>query len=154
MKFSAIVLGLFLFIAPVSASELQLQTIGAAGGSNLFLTYMSIGVIADAYQKDTYTAEKAAKYVNSITAQAKVVSRYLDKLLASGELSENDSRYVTRMNQAYSLLVKEGDAFVAYVKTRDRKHIKQFHSYRKEAWSMISALLGIGKKQASGGDWQ
>lgn len=144
-KTVSIVTILFALSLPLGASQLQLQTIGAAGGSNLFLTYMAIGVTADAYQNKTYEGKKAISYVNSVTAQAKVVKKYLQQLIDSKELEENDVTFVKEMVATYDLLISEGDAFAKYVDSGDKSHVDSFHNYRKAAWEKISKLLGIGK---------
>jgi len=53
MKRIILILAAAVFISPAAlASDLQLETIGAASGSNLYLTYLSIGVIADSHTKE------------------------------------------------------------------------------------------------------
>ena len=78
IKFFSIVTALLISSA-AAASDLQLQTIGVSGGSNLFLTYLSIGVIADSYTKEVYGREQTALFVNSIISHAEVQKNYMDK---------------------------------------------------------------------------
>ncbi len=142
MKRTLIAIIMFLSVAAWS-SPLQLETIGATGGSNLFLTYMAIGVTADAYQNKTYDTDKAAGYVKSMVAQARVVKKYLERLIDEGELSSNDSTFVKKMVETYDLLIAEGEAFIKYAKSGDQSHADTFHKNRKDAWKNISDLLGI-----------
>lgn len=139
-----ILIAIFMFLTVAAwATPLQLETIGATGGSNLFLTYMAIGVTADAYQNKTYEKDKATSYVNSMVAQARVVQKYLKRLIDEGELSENDVTFVKRMVKTYDLLIAEGEAFIKYAKSGDQSHADTFHKNRKAAWKNISDLLGI-----------
>jgi hypothetical protein len=127
------------------ASDLQLETIGAAGGSNLYLTYLSIGVIADSHTKDVYDKEQAKSFVNSIVAQAKVQKDYLDKLLKSKEVTGEDALFLKKMIDCYTLLMDEGKFFIEYVNTGKESSLTAYDAKRQQAWALISELLGFDK---------
>jgi len=127
------------------ASDLQLETIGASGGSNLYLTYLSIGVIADSHTKEVYDKEQAISFVNSIIAQSKVQKDYLDKLVKSKEVSEPDAVFLKKMVDCYTLLMDEGKYFVEYVNTGKDTSLAAYDTKRQQAWKLISELLGFDK---------
>ncbi len=125
------------------ASDLQLETIGAAGGSNLYLTYLSIGVIADSHTKDVYDKEQAKSFVSSIVAQAKVQKDYLDKLMKSKEVTGADAEFLKKMIDCYTLLMDEGKYFIEYVDTGKEASLAAYDTKRQQAWALISELLGF-----------
>jgi hypothetical protein len=125
------------------ASDLQLETIGASGGSNLYLTYLSIGVIADAHTKEVYDKDQTVSFVNSIVAQAKVQKDYLDKLLKSKEVSEADAAFLKKMIDCYVLLIDEGKFLIDYVNTGKDASLTTYDAKRVQAWALISELLGF-----------
>jgi len=127
------------------ASDLQLETIGASGGSNLYLTYLSIGVIADAHTKEVYNKEQTVSFVNSIVAQAKVQKDYMEKLIKSKELVEADAVFLKKMIDCYVLLMDEGKYLVEYVNTGKDASLTAYDTKRQQAWALISELLGFKK---------
>ncbi len=138
---------LMLGLSSVKASQLQLETIGAASGSSMYLTYISIGVTADAYEKKVYSKEQATAFIQSIVKQAEVVKGYLQKLIDEKELTGEDVTFVAEMVETYGLLLNEGNAFILYVESGKKSNVDEFHKNRKAAWSKIEKLLGIGKKE-------
>lgn len=127
------------------ASDLQLETIGASGGSNLYLTYLAIGVIADSHTKEVYDKEKTISFVNSITGFAKVQKDGLDKLMKSKEVSESDAQYLKKMIDCYTVLIDEGKFLVEYINTGNEASLTKYDTKRQEAWKLISELLGFDK---------
>ncbi len=144
MKRIILVLAAAVFItSTVFASDLQLETIGAAGGSNLYLTYMSIGVIADSHTKGVYNKEQTVSFVNAVIGQAKVQKDYLDKLIKSKEVSDADAAFLKRMIDCYTLLTDEGKFLIEYVNTGKESALTAYDSKREKAWTLISELLGL-----------
>lgn len=128
------------------ATDLQLETIGAASGSNLYLTYLSIGVIADSHAKEVYNKDQSKSFVSSIVAQAQVQKNYLEKLLKSKEVSGADAEFLKKMIDCYTLLMDEGKYFVEYVNSGTTESLAAYDAKRQQAWALISELLGFDKK--------
>lgn len=133
------------FSSAVMASDIQLETIGASAGSNLYLTYLSIGVIADAHTKEVYDAAKTISFTGSIVAQAKVQKDYLNKLIKSKEVSESDEAFLKKMIDCYTLLIDEGNSLVDYVNTGKEASLKTYDTKRQQAWTLISEILGFNQ---------
>jgi hypothetical protein len=142
VKFFSLIAALLISSAAF-ASDLQLETIGASGGSNLYLTYLSIGVIADAHTKEVYDKDQTVSFVNSVVAQAKVQKDYLDKLLKSKEVSQADAVFLKKMIDCYNLLMDEGKYLVDYVNTGNEGSLTTYDAKRQQAWALISELLGF-----------
>ncbi len=139
------ILAAILISSGAFASDLQLEIIGASGGSNLYLTYLSIGVIADAHTKELYDKEQTVSFVNSIIAQAKVQKDYLDKLAKSKDVKPADAVFLKKMIDCYTLLMDEGKFLVEYVNTGAEASLTAYDEKRVKAWALISDLLGFAK---------
>lgn len=126
-------------------NSLLLETIGASGGSNLYLTYLSIGVIADAHTKEVYDKSQTITFVNSITGYAKIQYDYMGKLIKSKDISQAEAELLKKMMDCYSLLMEEGKFLVDYVNTGKDASLTAYDSKRQQAWALISELLGFNK---------
>jgi len=127
------------------ASDLQLQAIGASVASNLYLSYLSIGVIADSYTKKVYTKDQTVSFVSSVVAQGGVQKGYLQKMIESGDIPENDQDFVQKMIKCFDLLIEEGNFLNDYVSKGDNDSLAKYDNKRKEAWALISEIMGFGK---------
>lgn len=147
MKKTLIFLSLvFLFKSVSSFSNgLSLEAIGAFGASNIYLTYLSMGVLADGYENKVYEKNRAQQAVQEILSLASVSKNYLEKLIKERVLTGDDVRFGREMIRTYNLLIQEGNAFVRYISSNNRRDAEEFQSYRKQAWDKISALLGLKK---------
>lgn len=128
------------------ASDLQLQAIGASTASNLYLSYLSIGVIADSYTKKVYAKEQTTSFVSSVVAQAGVQKDYLRKMIEGGDIPEGEQEFVQKMMTCFDLLMAEGNSLMDYVKTGNNDSLAAYDSKRKEAWALISEIMGFGKQ--------
>ncbi|HOP64795.1 MAG TPA: hypothetical protein PK358_17320 [Spirochaetota bacterium] len=127
------------------ASDLQLQAIGASVASNLYLSYLSMGVIADSYTKKVYSKDQTLSFVSSVVAQGGVQKDYLQKMIASGDIPENDQEFVQKMIKCFELLIDEGNFLNDYVRKGDNDSLAKYDNKRKEAWALISEIMGFGK---------
>lgn len=142
-KIAAFFLFVFISVNVSFASELQLEVIGVATASNLYLGYLAIGIIADSQTKEVYDGEKTAVFIDSISAQMNVQREYLQKFLASKEVPEADLAIVKKMVECFSLLVEEGNYLADYVKTGNKNSLSSYDGKRKQAWALISDILGL-----------
>ncbi|MFA5520035.1 MAG: hypothetical protein WDA74_12335 [Spirochaetota bacterium] len=142
-KIAAFFIFVFISVNVSFASELQLEVIGAATASNLYLGYLAIGIIADSQTKEVYDGEKTVVFIDSISAQMNVQREYLQKFLASKEVPEADLAIVKKMVECFSLLVEEGNYLADYVKTGNKNSLSSYDGKRKQAWALISDILGL-----------
>jgi hypothetical protein len=145
MKKIALVLTMVFTFSGIYASTLKLQTIGAMGASALYLSYLSIGTVADGYSSKTYDEKRAADIVSEVLSIIKVNSNYLEKLISERELTGGDVQFARKMISTFKLLTSEGESFIRYTKSQSDEDIRQFHGYRKRAWALISELLNLKK---------
>ena len=141
-KFFVLVISMF-FTTSLFANGLLLETIGAQGGSNIYLTFLSLGVIADSYTKEVYEKEQTASLVKSIEMQAAVQKNYFEKLLKSNEVPSEEKAFIKKMIECYTLLIDEAKYLSEFVNTGKEAAIKKFQSKREQAWKSVSEILGL-----------
>jgi hypothetical protein len=143
-KILVLIISMF-FTTSLFANPLFLETIGAMGGANIYLTYISIGILADSYPKEVYDKEQAINLLSSIERQAVVQKGYLDKMMKSNDVSSEDKAFIKKMIGCYNLLIDESKYLVEYLNTGKESAIKNFHSKREQAWKSISEILGLNE---------
>jgi hypothetical protein len=138
------IISIFITI-PLFANDLKLEAIGAMGGSNIYLTYISIGVIADCYANGVYEKEQTVNLISSIESQAKVQKDYFDKLSKAGDISADDKAFIKKMIACYNLLIDEAKYLNEFANTGKDSAVKNFDSKRMQAWKSISEILGLNE---------
>lgn len=128
------------------ASDLQLQAIGASTASNLYLSYLSIGVIADSFTKNVYSKDQTTSFVSSVVAQAGVQKDYLQKMIDGGDIPEGEMEFVRKLMKCFQLIMDEGNSLMEYVRTGNNDSLTKYDAKRKEAWTLISEIMGFGNK--------
>lgn len=128
-------------VTPVSSQTAALATVGALGAANLYLTYLSLGTIADGLAKEIYDKQSTIQLVDSV-ARFGISTRESFKLLRDKErLSETDDQYVLRMIGTVDLLVREAEGLSEYIKTGEEKWLEQFSENRVKAWDQIQEMM-------------
>ena len=143
-KIIALIISMFITTS-LFANSLMLETIGAMGGGNIYLTYISIGVIADSYSKEVYEKEQAVNLLSSIENQAGVQKGYLDKMMKSNDVSSEDKAFIKKMIGCYNLLIDESKYFAEFINTGKQSSLKNFQTKREQAWKSISDILGLNE---------
>jgi len=128
------------------ASDLQLQAIGASTASNLYLSYLSIGVIADSFTKGVYPKDQTVSFVSSVVGQGGVQREYLQKMIDAGEIPEGEMEFVRKLMTCFQLIMDEGNNLIDYVKTGNAASLTKYDTKRKEAWALISQIMGFENK--------
>lgn len=129
----------------VQASNVQLETIGAATGSNLVITYVALGMAGDAYAKKVYSKNEAKDIVEMLNGQITLMEERLAKLIKSKVLDSDDNVFVKKMLNIYKSLGKQGKALLASIKKGKTSNQKKFEKYRQESQKKLSELLNSKK---------
>lgn len=137
------VIFVLLMVTGASAGDVQLETIGSSIASNLYLTYISLGVLGDSYTKSVYDKDQTINLVGIIVAQSKVQKEQMSKLLSSGEVPESDRVFMQNVITCYQYLIDEGTYMIEFINTNSQPSLKKYDSNRQNAWAMISKLLGF-----------
>jgi len=125
------------------SNTILLESIGHFSGQTLYLTYISIGTIADGHAKEVYNDATTDELLGKSIGLCSGSVAQLNKLLSSGVLSGEDITYVSGLIDTFNLLSAQASGYRNYVKTGDANHVQVFTAKRKAAWKNISELLGI-----------
>jgi len=124
--------------------EEYLSTIGGLGASNLYMSFLTIGLLGDAFEYGVYEADTAKDILGEVISLNKASRVSLDTLVKEGKVSGEDRATVLEMIQAHSMLEKQAGELVKYA--GDKKLPNDFQFYRKKSWELISNILGIPQK--------
>ena len=126
---------------PVSANDEYLYAIGAIEGSNLYMSFVALGILGDAFENGVYedaTAKDIALEIGGIVKNIReTLAALTEKDLAVGE----DRNTILEMADAQELLEKQTAELVKYID--DPKIPNDFQYFRGQAWEKISKILGI-----------
>ena len=146
MKRKIIVSIISIFITTsLFANDLLLESIGAMGGANIYLTYMSIGLLADSYSKEIYEKETTINFITIIERQARVQKDYFEKMMKSNDIPSEEKVFIKKMIECYTLLIDEAKYLTEYVDTGKEASGKNFQKKREQAWKNISEILGLNE---------
>ena len=144
------ILVFFLLVVFASSSYAQkgkneaLEAIGGSGGMLLYNTYLVIGMAADGFSKEVYTAEEAVKIVQEQLNSSEIIHQQYEALLKSGFLSDPaDAEYLDELSDVFGLVRQEGEALLKYIESGQDADAIEYDTRRNQAWSEISSLLGF-----------
>jgi hypothetical protein len=129
---------------PAVSGELR----GALGGltaSHLSQAHLSIGLIADAVEKDVYSAAHGGDLLGTITVLISSVGKRLESL-PPGTLPADEQKQLQRARAVNGLLGKQVEQLRRYWASGSREHADGFKKARKETWAELQALLGVRRQ--------
>jgi hypothetical protein len=118
-----------------------LYAVGALGASNLYTSYFLLGTLADGYATAAYTAQFADELARDVIGLNESSIEVLGQLLLESSLAGADKVLVEDMITAHQLLIDQAWGLLAYVE--DSSSTEAWFRSRREAWNLISSLLGI-----------
>ena len=133
--------GIQILSAQNKSTERLLETCGVLSAQGVYITYTSIGTLADAYVYGVYNNEDTAAILSEYIILSQAVNEQLNVLLKTGILNSDDIGFVIDLNNIYELLISEADAFSRYVTTKDEKYLTIYDDSRLKAWDKIAILL-------------
>lgn len=123
-------------------TDAALYAVGSLSASNLYLSYLVLGTVADAYSQAIYDEEVAASLTNEAMYMNTNAQKALEQLLRDGRLADEDSRAVQRIARVYTTLTREAESLILFITNKEDTG-EDFQRYRQEAWQQISELLGL-----------
>ena len=133
---------LSLSLAPsAAANEDYLYVVGAVEGSNLYMTFVALGVLGDAFENGVYETATAKDIALEIGGITKNIKESLDKLIVKDLAVGDDRQTILDMIAAEEFLEKQAAELIKYIE--DPKVPNDFQYYRGQAWEKISKILGI-----------
>ncbi|MBU2552413.1 MAG: hypothetical protein KKB20_28630 [Proteobacteria bacterium] len=128
--------------ATADKDSVYLETIGGFLGSHMYTTFAYIGVTADAYAKNVYTAAQVKKMMEHKAATIKDVIGNLKKI-ESLNLPEGDRRFLTSSLEVFDLLLVEAEALATLVSSSNQESLEKYDQAREQSWYKMKRLLQI-----------
>ena len=138
-----ILFGIQILSAQNKSVETLLETCGVLSAQGVYITYTSIGTLADAYIYGVYDDEATAGFLSEYILLSEAVNEQLNILLKTGSLHSDDIGFVVGLNNIYELLISEADAFRKFVTTKDESYLHIYDDNRLKAWDKIAILLEL-----------
>ena len=138
-----IIFGIQILSAQNKSIETLLETCGVLSAQGVYITYTSIGTLADAYVYGVYDDEATAGILSEYILLSEAVNEQLNVLLKTGSLHSDDIGFVIDLNNIYELLISEADAFSKFVTTKDESYLHIYDNSRLKAWDKIAILLEL-----------
>lgn len=136
----------FVFGAPVSNAQQEdvlLESIGVFSAQSVYLTYIAVGVMADAYGNKMYEKEFVQNSLSTYANLSSAAMGQLDKLASSGALTADDKNFVRSLKETYGLLGSEIKGYLAYMDSNSDSDFNLYDNSRVKAWENIKKLLGL-----------
>ena len=127
----------------VFAQEEALSTVGVLGTSNIYITYVAIGAIADGHCYEVYDDDTAIELMQVFANLSSSSIESLQDLLDFGNLDSEDFSIVNEMISILNLLINEAQAYQQYIETYNDSCADRYENYRNSAWEKIEVLLGL-----------
>lgn len=123
----------------VEDANAKLQAVGGLGVGHIQSTLGLIGVTADAFAKEVYTAKQVEDLMNGTINGIDAVKKLLRRLQET-DLSDDDEEYIDRMINVYNALQKEAKALVVFAKSKNPADAELFDAARKSAVTKLGQL--------------
>jgi hypothetical protein len=138
-----LVLGVLAGLAPLAAADADsyLETIGALDASNMYMTYLALGVTGDTFEYGNYNAETTKSIAGEIKGLSQSSRDSLKKIIDAGLARGEDKALLLEMITVHELLISQAAELEKYVD--DPKGVNDFQAYRKKAWEKIKIILNI-----------
>jgi hypothetical protein len=131
-------------VPPMDAKhrEAFLEALGGLSAVHLYQSYLNIGLIADAVEKEAYTTAEAAKILQTVEDLIALVDKRLTRLAEAG-LDEDDRQALEHIRAVTQELRLQGSALKGFWATGDTAQISRYRQARTRSWDELRDLLGI-----------
>jgi hypothetical protein len=122
-------------------STLLLETLGAWSASQIYQSYLNIGMLADSVAHQAYGEEEAFTILSTLTGLLNMMDRQMEKVAEVVE--PDDQQALERIRRLNHLLQAQADALVISWETGDQKKEDEYLQIREKSWEGIREILGI-----------
>jgi len=131
-------------VADAANREALLEALGGLSAAHLYQSYLNIGLLADAVEKEAYSLEEGEKMLRSVVDLMNLTENQLAKLSRSG-LDSEDQASLERIQAVVGLLRIQTNTLQTFWKSGEKAHADQYHQARDAAWTGLSKVLGLGE---------
>jgi hypothetical protein len=147
MKKITIFLVALCFVLAGHAQKGKSEALSALGGSCgllLYNTYIVVGMVADGYGNEVYTAAESNEILQEQLSGVETIKTQYNDLIKSGFLNDpNDVTFMKDILAAFDLVEKEARSLGRYIDSGSQEDAQSYEVERKAAWAEISQLLGM-----------
>ncbi len=122
--------------------ERRYRALGIANYAMAYMTYISIGVLGDAYANRTYKPNQLVVYAGKIISILRLTITAGEKLIRNGDIEHENLKLAKGILKAYKLMRTQTRFLIKFARTGNRQNAVKFDEYRKKAWNIISKLEG------------
>lgn len=123
----------------VEDANAKLQAVGGLGVGHIQSSLGLIGVTADAFAKDVYSAKQVEDLMNGTINGIEAVKKLLRRLQET-DLSDDDKEYIDRMLAVFNTLQREAKSLITFAKSKKPADAELFESARKSAVAKLGQL--------------
>ena len=116
--------------------------IGHFGARYLYHSYLTIGLVSDAWAANVKSPEDTKAIVQRTAVFLQASIKYFNEL-KDFALSADDRQYILGMNSACRDLLALAESFLNYIDKRRDSDRQAFARYRDSAWAKIAKLNGL-----------
>ena len=131
-----------LFSAGSALEGKLLFGIGHFGARYLYHSYLTIGLVSDAWAANAKSPEDTKAIVQRTAVFLQASIKYFNEL-KDFALSADDRQYILGMNSACRDLLGQAESFLKYIDQRRDSDRLAFKRYRDSAWAKIAKLNGL-----------
>jgi hypothetical protein len=122
--------------------ERFMSALGSLTAAHHYQSYLNLGLLADAWEKDVYEEEEAMKMLATVQGMIDGVDRQLVRL-EKASVKEDDRKALARSRELGALLKTQAKELAAYWEGGAKEHADAFHKARETAWASLKELLKI-----------
>jgi len=132
------------FINPeIPAQDANLRAVGSLSSANLYLTYVSIGAVADGHSRELYSDEFATSALTNITEITRNSINSLRQVMKTENLDEADTNYVRKAIDTLEVLVDQAESYKTYMEKNSPQYAEIYNNYKQIAWQQVAELMGF-----------
>ena len=133
-------------IPSLFAQDPRMRTVGELASTNLYLTYISIGAVADSHSRQIYGDEFAASLMKSIAGLTRNAVSSLRRVADTENLDKEDKRNLEEIIATLEILIDQAESYHKYIVTKSEQYISIYNSYKQLSEQKVGILLKLEKK--------
>ena len=119
-----------------------MSALGSLTAAHHYQTYLNLGLLADAWEKDVYEEDEATKLLAVVMGMIEGVDRQLVRIEKASS-KEDDRKALARCRELGALLKTQAKELAAYWESGEKEHVEAFHKARTLAWARLKELLKL-----------
>lgn len=118
-----------------------LVAVGTLSASNLYLSYLVLGTVADGFVNGSYDLDTTRSIILETIFLNGNAQTSLKNLSIGRKITTQDREIVLEMLQSYNILDNMANALIEFIDKEDNG--ASYQAFRQKAWDNISSLLGL-----------